>query len=87
MRAIVFDFFATLTDPGHEGSRRSVYDAAAQVLGVPPDVFWLAVTASFTERATGALGGAAETLREVAQRGGPHPTRAGVAAARTALAH
>ena len=81
MRAIVFDFFGTLTNPGNEGSRRSVYDATAQVLGVPPEDFWLAVTDSFTDRATGAFGRTAETLREMATRCGHTPTDVEVAAA------
>jgi putative hydrolase of the HAD superfamily len=81
MRAIVFDFFGTLTNPENERSRRSVYDATAQVLGVPPDDFWQAVTASFTDRATGAFGGTAEALQEMATRCGRKPTRVELAAA------
>lgn len=73
-RAVVFDFFGTLTDPGNEHRRRAVYDATADVLGIAPDQFWAAVTGSFTERATGVLGGTPSTLRELAARCGTTPS-------------
>ena len=74
MRAVVFDFFGTLTDPANEHRRRAVYDATAAVLGIAPDQFWAAVTGSFTERATGVLGGTPSTLREMAVRCGTTPS-------------
>ena len=74
MRAVVFDFFGTLTDPSRESSRRGVYDRTAATLGVPSDRFWNAVTSSFTERATGVLGDTRSTLRTVAQRCSATPT-------------
>lgn len=74
MRAVVFDFFGTLTDPGNEHRRRAVYDATAAVLGIAPEQFWAAVTSSFTERATGVLGDTPSTLRELAARCGTAPS-------------
>lgn len=73
MRGVLFDFFGTLTDPAAERRRRDVYDATAAVLGVPAEVFWQAVTSSFTDRATGVLGGTSDTLREMARRCGVDP--------------
>jgi putative hydrolase of the HAD superfamily len=73
-RAVVFDFFGTLTDPGNEHRRRAVYDAIAAVLGIASGRFWEAVTGSFTERATGVLGDTPSTLREMAARCGTTPS-------------
>lgn len=73
MRAVVFDFFGTLTDPSRESGRRDVYDATAASLGVPPGLFWSQVSESFTERATGVLGDTSSTLRVVAARCGVQP--------------
>jgi putative hydrolase of the HAD superfamily len=70
----VFDFFGTLTNPANESRRHDVYDATAAALGVPAEAFWLAVTASFTERAKGVLGDTPRTLREMASRCGIEPT-------------
>lgn len=83
MRAVVFDFFGTLTDPSRESGRRDVYDATAATLGVPPAVFWSQVTASFTERATGVLGDTSSTLRAVAARCGVQPAEEQLATAVT----
>ncbi|XVV17448.1 HAD family hydrolase [Actinoplanes sp. CA-131856] len=74
MRAIVFDFFGTLTDPAAETTRRASFAATAAALGVPTAAFWTAMSASFTERATGALGDTRATLREMAHRCGTTPT-------------
>lgn len=74
MKAVVLDFFGTLTDPSREAGRRAVYDATAAALGAPPDAFWTEVTQSFDERATGALGDTASTLRTIAMRCSVQPT-------------
>lgn len=84
MRGLVFDFFGTLTDPANEHLRREVYDATAAALGVPVDAFWYAVTASFTERATGVLGDTSRTLHEMALRCGVEPTPAQLTSATAA---
>jgi putative hydrolase of the HAD superfamily len=74
LRAIVFDFFGTLTDPGAEVYRRAVYDETARVLRVASEDFWTQVCASFTDRATGLFGDTRSTLRTVAERCGADPT-------------
>jgi len=74
LRAIVFDFFGTLTDPTRESGRRTAYNATARVIGIPGERFWQAVTDSYTERATGVLGGTTETLTELARRCGFEPS-------------
>ncbi|MFF5077730.1 HAD family hydrolase [Actinoplanes sp. NPDC000266] len=74
MRAIVFDFFGTLTDPSAETTRRTAFAATAAALGVPAAAFWTAMSTSFTERATGAHGDTRATLREMARRCGATPT-------------
>jgi putative hydrolase of the HAD superfamily len=84
LRAIVFDFFGTLTDPTRESGRRTAYNATARVIGIPGEKFWQAVTDSYTERATGVLGGTTETLTELARRCGFEPSAQTIAdAART----
>jgi putative hydrolase of the HAD superfamily len=74
MRAVVFDFFGTLTDPSREASRRAVYDATAAELGVRADHFWSEVTHSFTQRATGVFGDTRNSLKTVAERCAITPT-------------
>jgi putative hydrolase of the HAD superfamily len=74
VRAIVFDFFGTLTDPSAEARRRVAFTATAHELGVPPDRFWTAMSGSFPERVTGVHGGTRETLREIARRCGAEPS-------------
>ncbi len=64
--AVVFDFFGTLTDPSAESGRRAAFDATAAALGVPPDAFHAAMSASFPSRASGACGDTRATLRAVA---------------------
>ena len=83
MRAVVFDFFGTLTDPSRESSRRGVYDATAATLGVSPDHFWEEVSRTFTQRATGLFGDTPNTLRTVAERCGARPDDAQLARAVT----
>jgi len=73
MRAIVFDFFGTLTDPGAEAGRLEAFAATAAALGVPEGPFCAAMSASFPERIVGALGGTRETLLAVARRCGTEP--------------
>ena len=70
MRAVVFDFFGTLTDPGVEDGRREAYEATGVALGVDPELFWKAMSASFAERTTGVLGDTRSTLKLIAERCG-----------------
>jgi putative hydrolase of the HAD superfamily len=81
MRAIVFDFFGTLTDPSAEAERRPAMAVTAEALGVPPDAFWNAMSASFGERIVGTVGDTPATLREMARRCGAQPSDETLAAA------
>jgi putative hydrolase of the HAD superfamily len=74
VRAIVFDFFGTLTDPSAETERRATFAATASALGLEADRFWAAMSGSFAERSTGVLGDTRTTLREIARRCGLEPT-------------
>ncbi|MEU8816913.1 HAD family hydrolase [Actinoplanes sp. NPDC048796] len=74
MRAIVFDFFGTLTDPAAESGRRASFAATAAALGVPAAAFWAAMSTSFAERATGVHGDTRATLLAMARRCGADPT-------------
>lgn len=81
MRAVVFDFFGTLTDPAAEAERRAAYAATAAEVGVPADLFWKATTESFPERITGQHGDTRATLLALARRCGVEPTDAQLDAA------
>jgi putative hydrolase of the HAD superfamily len=74
MRAIVFDFFGTLTDPAAERLRAASFAGAAAVLRVTPGAFAATMAETFTERATGKLGDTRSTLHEIARRCGSDPT-------------
>jgi hypothetical protein len=39
IRAVVFDFFGTLTDPAVEAKRRLAFDTTAASLGIAADTF------------------------------------------------
>jgi putative hydrolase of the HAD superfamily len=74
VKAVVFDFFGTLTDPSAEAGRRATFDATAAALGVPAEAFHAAMAGSFRERATGVLGDTRSTLRAMAARCGVSAT-------------
>ena len=76
MKAVVFDFFGTLTDPSVEAGRRATFAATAEALGVPADDFWTAMAGTFGERATGVFGDTRSTLRAMALRCGVSPAPA-----------
>jgi putative hydrolase of the HAD superfamily len=76
MRAVVFDFFGTLTDPSAEAGRRASFAATAEALGVPADDFCTAMASTFGERATGAFGNTRSTLLAMARRCGVTPAAA-----------
>ncbi len=81
VRAVVFDLFGTLV-PGTPIARRSADAAAtARILGVDPKAFHDLLHATFTERATGALGDGESALRILAARLGASPDAAALAAA------
>jgi putative hydrolase of the HAD superfamily len=73
MRAIIFDFFGTLTDPSAEMLRTETFAATAEALGVPPEPFSAAMSGSFPERIVGAYGGTRETLLAMARLCGAEP--------------
>jgi putative hydrolase of the HAD superfamily len=73
VRAVVFDFFGTLTDPAAEVGRRRSFEATTSALGVPEERFWRAMGASFPERIVGRHGDTRETLRAVARLCGTEP--------------
>ncbi|MFG2044182.1 HAD family hydrolase [Dactylosporangium sp. NPDC048998] len=81
MRAVVFDFFGTLTDPGVEAGRRGAAAVTAAALGVPADPFWQVMRETFTERITGVHGDTRGMLRMIAERCGTEPTAAQLDAA------
>jgi putative hydrolase of the HAD superfamily len=72
-RAVVFDFFGTLTDPSAESLRHDTFGATAAVLGIPADEFWTAMSTSFPARIIGAYGDTRATLRAIAARCGVSP--------------
>lgn len=81
MRAIVFDFFGTLTDPAAEAGRRASFAATAAALGVPADDFWREMGATFPERIVGRYGDTRETLRAIAKQCGADPAETDLDAA------
>lgn len=81
IRAVLFDFFGTLTQAVERGAAHARVAAA---LDVDPDVFLPALNASFYDRATGRYGSLEESLRIVAARVGAVPTDAQLAAATAA---
>ncbi|WP_238018084.1 HAD family hydrolase [Dactylosporangium sp. AC04546] len=84
MRAVVCDFFGTLTDPGIEAGRREAFAATAALLGVPAEPFWTAMSTSFGERITGRYGHTRAMLRAMAARCGAEPSEAQLDAAAAA---
>lgn len=72
-RAVVLDFYGTLSDPGVELDRAAAYGETGRALGLAPEDFWQAIVATFPERAVGALGGTRDTLAEIARRCGGTP--------------
>jgi putative hydrolase of the HAD superfamily len=88
VRAVVFDYFGTLTVHATAAARREATERVAAALGVEPGPFFEQTSTTFTERATGACGDLAETLLWVARRCGHEPSAeqlvAGCAERRTA---
>jgi putative hydrolase of the HAD superfamily len=79
-RAVLFDFFNTLTRPVHRGRR---HDIVADLLGCAPEVLIDVLDRSFYLRASGALGDAEATLRWVCARAGVRPSDTELRAALT----
>jgi putative hydrolase of the HAD superfamily len=77
-RAVVFDFFGTLTEAVQRGP---AHDRVAAMLGCPAPAFARALDETFTDRSTGSLGDAIGSLGVVARLAGGRPTIATLRAA------
>jgi putative hydrolase of the HAD superfamily len=73
-RAVIFDFFGTLSISPSASARRAGAARIAAVMGISPDVFHDVVISTFSERATGACGDLEHTMRWLARRCGHEPT-------------
>lgn len=73
-RGVVFDLYGTLIDgwSSAEDDQRAAELGAA--LGIPTGPFRALLRTTYTERATGVLGGTAQMLRELCGRIGEHPS-------------
>jgi putative hydrolase of the HAD superfamily len=69
-RAVVFDYFGTLTLQAPAAARREGARRVAQLLGLDADDFLQQMFASFTDRATGRRGDMAATMAWVAEQCG-----------------
>lgn len=67
-RAVVFDFFGTLTPVSPSQVWADNAAALAAALGVPPADLLRMLDETFPERITGAFGGVRETMQELARR-------------------
>jgi len=77
-RAVVFDFFGTLTRSVQRGPQHA---EIARSLGCDPDVVTSVLNRTFRTRARGACGSAEATLRWVTEQAGGRPLQAQLAAA------
>lgn len=73
VRAVVFDFFGTLTPTVTEMATVDERTEIARLLGVDHRALERAWQESYTERATGRIGGVLDSLRVLAGRLGAHP--------------
>lgn len=67
MKAVVFDFFGTLSINASRTERRTNAGRVAEALGVPADLYFEHLGATFTQRATGASGDLEATIRWLAE--------------------
>lgn len=81
MKAVLFDYFGTLTPSLAEITSPAERIAMGEVLGVDPTVLHEAWAASFEDRSTGRTGDVQATLRMLARATGADPTDEQVAAA------
>jgi putative hydrolase of the HAD superfamily len=77
-RAVVFDFFGTLTEAVQRGPG---HDRVAALLGCTTAAFADALNATFLDRSTGSFGDPIEALDAVVRLAGGHSTIAGLQAA------
>jgi putative hydrolase of the HAD superfamily len=81
IRAVLFDFFGTLTTAVHRGPAHA---NIARWLGCDPDVFAAELDRSFRVRARGGFGPQADALRRVTRRAGGRPSERRIAVALSA---
>lgn len=81
VRAVVFDYFGTLTPSVLTIITAAEQQALGTALGLDPDALDAAWHSSFVERSTGKLGDIEDTMRTLAAGLGGTPTDAGVAEA------
>src|SRR5439155_976065 len=74
LRAVVFDFFGTLTQSTQSNARNADHAEVAAALGVPVDAYLKALNVSWPDRARGRLGDIEDVLRWVARTAGLEPT-------------
>lgn len=73
-RGVIFDLYGTLIDGWTQRDSRHRGRELARALGAPQDAFSQVLETTYTERATGALGGVAEMLLHLSGLIGHHPT-------------
>ncbi|HEY7273011.1 MAG TPA: HAD family hydrolase [Actinoplanes sp.] len=83
-RAVLFDFFGTLTRSVRRGPQHA---AIARKLGCDPEIVRTVLDRTFRSRARGAFGSAESTLRWVTEQAGGRPCRSLVQAAVPARVH
>lgn len=81
IKAVIFDFFGTLTVAASGEQRAAAVGAIAQAIGAPPVEFRNAWWGTWSERSVGALGDFPAALREIAGRLGLEPSDQQVASA------
>ena len=81
VKAVIFDYFGTLTLATGASTRRAGAERVAAALGVDPSLYFEAVTSTFTERSTGRAGGMRQTMAWLAERCGGRPSEAQLDAA------
>jgi putative hydrolase of the HAD superfamily len=74
VRAVIFDYFGTLTLQVPAAVRREGTARVAQALGIDRDLLFDRLSACYTERATGSRGDMVSTLAWVATECGHEPT-------------
>jgi putative hydrolase of the HAD superfamily len=74
VRAVVFDFYGTLSIGASRAERRAAAVQLAQCLDLDEDVYFDALATTYTQRATGVLGDLAATMRWLATHCGGAPT-------------
>lgn len=79
-RAVIFDYFGTLTTSTPAGVWAELTERSAAPLGIPAVRWRQALRDSLGERATGSLGGLPETVRVLARRCGADPAPDALAA-------